>query len=187
MMRPHRTEPDYSRDLAEAVDSGSAPPVRRKAEGSATLESVASRPRVLVVDDDLEMREMIADFLRDEGMEVDTAPNVLSAFVALLKRSPKVLIVDWVMPALDGLQLLRNVELLQPDLPVIFISAFVHPEVALLAAERGAFAVLSKPFPLERLLTEVQDALEAEPTRPRRRERSSRRAPSPGADPTRSA
>ena len=141
-----------------------------------------ARPLALVVDDDLEMREMIADFLRDEGLDVETSPNVLSAVVALLRKKPQVLIVDWIMPALDGFQLLRNVELLRPDLPVIFISAYVRPEVALMAIEKGAFAVLSKPFPLSRLLTEVRDALEEPAERPRRHEKSSRRESSPATE-----
>jgi len=139
------------------TDPGLLPAPRVRSDLPAT---VRTRPKVLVVDDDAAMRDVIEEFLLEEGYDVATAPNVFTGLIEALAGKPDVILLDWKMPGLDGFRLLQSVERCIPDVPVIFVSGYIRPEVSLHALELGAAAVLSKPFALERLLTEIQDALE---------------------------
>jgi DNA-binding response OmpR family regulator len=140
-------------EIDGAISFGSAtsvlPQVQNKLE---------RRERILVVDDDAEMRELLEDGLQEEGYLTSGAGDTLSAIIHLLARPVDVLVLDWKMPDLDGFVLLKSVRRLFPDLPVIFISAHNQPEVHRRAIESGAFGFLAKPFPLRLLLAEVQGA-----------------------------
>lgn len=114
--------------------------------------------RVLVVDDDAEMRGLLEDGLREEGYQASGAGDTLSAIIHLLAQPVDVLVLDWKMPDLDGFVLLKSVRRLFPDLPVIFISAHNQPEIHQRAIESGAFGFLAKPFPMRLLLAEIQGA-----------------------------
>jgi DNA-binding response OmpR family regulator len=123
------------------------------------VEPREQRGRVLVVDDDPDMRSLLEDSLRDEGYRVDVAGDTLSAMIQLLGQDVDVLVLDWKMPDLDGFVLLETVRRIAPRLPVIFITAHNHSAIQRRALECGAFGFLAKPFPVRLLLAEVEAAL----------------------------
>jgi two-component system nitrogen regulation response regulator NtrX len=118
---------------------------------------------VLVVDDEADIRELVAGILSDEGYSVRTAANSEEALAAIRARKPALLILDiWMAGGgLDGLELLDLVKTLDVDLPVIMISGHGNIETAVAAIKRGAYEFLEKPFKSDRLLLLVERALEA--------------------------
>nr|MEA2798346.1 two-component system, NtrC family, nitrogen regulation response regulator NtrX [Phenylobacterium sp.] len=118
---------------------------------------------VLVVDDEADIRELVAGILADEGYAVRTATDSESALAAVRARKPALLILDiWMAGGgMDGLELLDMVKALDGDLPVIMISGHGNIETAVSAIKRGAYEFLEKPFKSDRLLLVVQRALEA--------------------------
>ncbi|HEY8004041.1 MAG TPA: sigma-54 dependent transcriptional regulator [Phenylobacterium sp.] len=118
---------------------------------------------VLVVDDEADIRELVAGILADEGYAVRTANDSESALAAFRARKPALLILDiWMSGGgMDGLELLDMVKTLDPDLPVIMISGHGNIETAVSAIKRGAYEFLEKPFKSDRLLLVVERALEA--------------------------
>jgi two-component system nitrogen regulation response regulator NtrX len=117
---------------------------------------------VLVVDDEVDIRELVAGILEDDGYSVRTAHNAEAAMAAIRARKPALLILDIWMSAsgLDGLELLDRVKSLDPDLPVIMISGHGTIETAVSSIRRGAYDFIEKPFKSDRLLVVVQRALE---------------------------
>lgn len=118
---------------------------------------------VLVVDDEADIRDLVAGILADEGYEVRTASDSESALAAVRARRPSLLILDiWMQGGgMDGLELLDLVKSLDPDLPVVMISGHGNIETAVSAIKRGAYDFLEKPFKSDRLLLVVERALEA--------------------------
>jgi two-component system nitrogen regulation response regulator NtrX len=118
---------------------------------------------VLVVDDEADIRDLVAGILSDEGYAVRTATDSESALAAVRARKPAILILDiWMAGGgMDGLELLDLVKDLDRDLPVIMISGHGNIETAVSAIKRGAYEFLEKPFKSDRLLLVVERALEA--------------------------
>ena len=118
---------------------------------------------VLVVDDEADIRELVAGILTDEGYAVRTATDSESALAAIRGGKPALLILDiWMSGGgMDGLELLDLVKGLDADLPVIMISGHGNIETAVSAIKRGAYEFLEKPFKSDRLLLLVERALEA--------------------------
>jgi len=118
---------------------------------------------ILVVDDEADIRELVAGILQDEGYGVRTAADAEAALAAFKARKPNLLVLDiWMAGGgLDGLELLDAVKVLDPDMPVVMISGHGNIETAVSAIKRGAYDFLEKPFKSDRLLLVVQRALEA--------------------------
>jgi len=118
---------------------------------------------VLVVDDEADIRELVAGILADEGYHVRTAADSEQALAAVRARKPALLVLDiWMQGGgIDGLELLDLVKELDADLPVVMISGHGNIETAVNAIKRGAYDFLEKPFKSDRLLLIVQRALEA--------------------------
>src|ERR1700741_4258021 len=118
---------------------------------------------VLVVDDEADIRELVAGILTDEGYAVRTANDSESALAAIKARKPALLILDiWMAGGgMDGLELLDMVKPVDADLPVIMISGHGNIETAVGAIKRGAYEFLEKPFKSDRLILVVERALEA--------------------------
>jgi two-component system nitrogen regulation response regulator NtrX len=118
---------------------------------------------VLVVDDEADIRDLVAGILSDEGYAVRTATDSESALAEVRARKPALLILDiWMQGGgMDGLELLDLVKRLDGDLPVIMISGHGNIETAVSAIKRGAYEFLEKPFKSDRLLLVVERALEA--------------------------
>src|SRR5215813_12608486 len=117
---------------------------------------------VLVVDDEADIRELVAGILADEGYAVRTANDSESALAAARARKPALLILDiWMQGGgMDGLELLDLVKELDGDLPVVMISGHGNIETAVSAIKRGAYDFLEKPFKSDRLILVVQRAIE---------------------------
>jgi two-component system nitrogen regulation response regulator NtrX len=118
---------------------------------------------VLVVDDEADIRELVAAILQDDGYQVRTARDSESALAAINARKPSLVVLDiWMSGGgMDGLELLDVVKGLDSDLPVIMISGHGNIEMAVSAIKRGAYDFLEKPFKSDRLLLLVERALEA--------------------------
>jgi len=119
------------------------------------------RPRILVVDDERSMRELLAIVLRREGYEVLLAENGKSA-IATLEREPiDILISDIKMPDLSGVDVLRAAKRVDQDILGIMITAFASTETAVEAMRLGACDYLSKPFDVDLLRMKVREKIES--------------------------
>lgn len=118
---------------------------------------------ILVVDDEIDIRELVAGILSDEGYAVRTAANSEAALAAIRARKPALLVLDiWMQGGgMDGLGLLDMVMALDPELPVLMISGHGNIETAVSAIKRGAYDYLEKPFKSDRLLLVINRALES--------------------------
>jgi CheY-like chemotaxis protein len=100
---------------------------------------------VLIVDDDPDIRQVLQDRLESLGYRVGTANNALEAVLAIDKSLPNGILLDFMLPAIDGLQVLREVRRLYPMLPVVIITANMEEDFAARAVAAGADDVLFKP------------------------------------------
>ena len=118
------------------------------------------QPRILVVDDERSMRELLAIVLQREGYEVLLAENGRAA-VALLEREPvDLLISDIKMPDLSGVDVLRAAKKIDQDILAIMITAFASTDTAVEAMRLGACDYLSKPFDVDLLKMKVREKIE---------------------------
>lgn len=107
--------------------------------------------RILVIEDDAEMRSLLEDFIEGEGIEVESAIDGTQALRKLAGESFDVIITEIHIPGLNGLDLLPGMKKIQPQSTVIAITALGSEEIHRRAMERGADACLEKPFHLEEL------------------------------------
>jgi len=117
---------------------------------------------ILIIDDEADIRELIAGILQDEGFETRLAHNSDAALSEIAQRRPSLVILDiWLQGSrLDGLDLLVEIKQRVPDLPVVIISGHGNIETAVAAIKRGAYEYIEKPFNADRLLLVVGRALE---------------------------
>jgi two-component system response regulator HydG len=117
------------------------------------------RGRLLVVEDDAEMRCLLEEELREAGYEVLTASSGDAALECLALAHPDVVVTDLVMPGMKGDELLARIRSGQSEVPVVIITAFGSVESAVAAVKAGAYHYVVKPFPMEQLLVTVENAL----------------------------
>jgi two-component system nitrogen regulation response regulator NtrX len=117
---------------------------------------------ILIIDDEADIRGLIAGILEDEGFETRLAHNSDAALAEVAQRRPSLIILDiWLMGSrLDGLDLLNILKEKHPEVPVIIISGHGNIETAVAAIKRGAYEYIEKPFKADRLLLVVGRALE---------------------------
>src|SRR6266566_1352106 len=106
----------------------------------------ADRPRILVVDDEASIRDLLAKTLALAEYDVDTAPDGRSALERLRLYPYDLLIADLKMPGLDGLAVIREAKRLNADLPVIIITGYSTKAAAIEAVNLGVAGYLTKPF-----------------------------------------
>jgi DNA-binding NtrC family response regulator len=123
-------------------------------------KEVMERAQILVVDNDLEMVELLRDYLTRAGYGVETAFNGIEAIEMIGEVVFDAVIADLKMEGVDGMALLRAVKEVRPQVPVILITAFGSIESAIGAIKEGAFHYLTKPFKLGELKVTVERALE---------------------------
>jgi two-component system nitrogen regulation response regulator NtrX len=118
---------------------------------------------ILIVDDEADIRQLIAGVLRDEGYETREAANSDSALAEINGRAPALLILDiWLQGSkIDGVELLDIVKGNYPELPVVMISGHGTIETAVRTIKNGAYDFIEKPFQSDRLLLVVDRAIEA--------------------------
>ena len=119
-----------------------------------------ARPRVLVVDDEADLRELLELTLVRMGLDVDLAEGVAAAKARLAERSYDLCLTDMRMGDGDGLELVKFITAECEDLPVAVITAYGSTDNAIAALKAGAFDYLAKPVALEQLRTLVKSALE---------------------------
>jgi len=117
---------------------------------------------VLIVDDEQDIRELVAGILEDDNYETRTASDSDTALKEIEARMPTLLILDiWLQGSrLDGLEILDQVKSDHPDLPVIMISGHGNIETAVSAIKKGAYDFIEKPFKADELLLTVERAIE---------------------------
>ncbi len=118
---------------------------------------------IIIVDDEADIRDLVAGILEDEGFDPRAAADSDSFFEALRQRAPSLVILDvWLQnSAMDGIEILEALKELHPDLPVIIISGHGTIETAVAAIKKGAYDFVEKPFNADRLILAVNRALEA--------------------------
>ena len=125
----------------------------------------AGHHRILVVDDEASIRELLVKTLSLAEYEVDTAADGDSALLRLRDTANRcdLAIVDLKMPGMDGLMLIRQVKRLRPDLPVIIITGFSTEVSAIEAINLGVAGYLTKPFRVPQVLAAAAKALGVAP------------------------
>jgi DNA-binding NtrC family response regulator len=117
--------------------------------------------RILVVDDEANARNALAEILKEEGYSVDTAADGFKALARAEELGPELVLTDLKMPGMDGVKLLDKLREGTPDLPVVVMTAFGAVDTAVAAMRAGAADYLTKPLNTDELLLVVQRSLEA--------------------------
>ena len=130
-----------------------APPVKEKGLTS----------DILVVDDETDIRALIKGILNDEGLSVREAANADETLKTIALRRPTLVILDiWLSgSSMDGMQILQHIRREYADMPVIMISGHGNIDTAVSAIKMGAYDFIEKPFKADRLILQVQHALDA--------------------------
>jgi len=117
---------------------------------------------ILIVDDEKDIRELVSDILIDEGYTTQLAANSEDTFKSIEKSKPKLIILDiWLKESkLDGIDILKQVKLNNPDIPVVIISGHGNIEIAVAAIKQGAYDFIEKPFNIDQLTVVIARAME---------------------------
>ena len=120
-----------------------------------------STARILVIDDEADIRELVRDILSEEGYAVEAAANAAEARAACARQAPDLVLLDIWMPDTDGISLLREWQQTQSlTAPVVMMSGHGTVETAVEATRLGAIDYVEKPLSLAKLLRTVQRALD---------------------------
>jgi DNA-binding NtrC family response regulator len=111
--------------------------------------------RILVVDDESSQRELIGGFLRKQGHEVFLAGSGAEALARVRETRVDLVLSDFRMPGMSGIELLRAVKAVNPEIPFILVTAYGTVEAAVQAMQEGAADYLMKPLDLEELLLRI--------------------------------
>ncbi len=125
-------------------------------------ETTARKPKVIIVDDDRDTREMLTLALELEGFEVSQAANGLRLISAMHVDRPDVILLDVMMSWIDGYELCRAIKKNETfhDIPVIFISARKSVEDERVGIEAGAVDYFPKPLDMDRLIARIRQILD---------------------------
>ncbi|MHB8070648.1 MAG: sigma-54-dependent transcriptional regulator [Candidatus Cryosericum sp.] len=115
---------------------------------------------ILVVDDEENIRELLRESLEDEGYRVNVAKNGQEAVEKVRALNPDTVLMDVKMPIMSGMDAFLKIKESQPDLPVIFLTAFGSSDLAISAMKSGAYDYLTKPFDIDEVRIKVKRALE---------------------------
>ena len=117
---------------------------------------------ILIVDDEKDIRELIADILKDEGFSVRLAGNSDDCMAEINAEPPALMILDiWLKDSrMDGIDILKTVKRDNPEVPVVIISGHGNIEIAVAAIKQGAYDFIEKPFNIDQLMVVVTRAME---------------------------
>jgi excisionase family DNA binding protein len=148
------------RDIDAWLESQRPRTSRPAAPGQARVSTpAAGHPRVLVVDDEASIRDLLAKTLALAEYDVDLAPDGRTALERLRVIPYDLLITDLKMPGVDGLAVIREARRLKADIPVIIITGFSTEASAIEAVNLGVSGYLTKPFRVPRVLAVAAKAL----------------------------
>ena len=117
-------------------------------------------PRILMVDDEPDLLESCARILEDEGIECLTTTDPLQVMGMIRESAPEVLVTDFKMPGMSGVELMEAVREEYPEIPIIMVSAYATVEGVVRAVKMGAFDYITKPFTPDQLVITVKRAVE---------------------------
>ena len=120
-----------------------------------------NQPKVLLIEDDRSALDALERVLREEGYQVVTVPRGDDGLTFAQEQTFDVVITDFKLPGLSGLELVRRLHAVKPRLPIILMTAHGTTEIAIEATKLGAFDYLLKPFEMEELLDLVAKAVES--------------------------
>ena len=123
------------------------------------IKNHKSMVRILVIEDDEEMRSLLKDFFDEEGYETELANNGSEAFRKLTKGLFDIILTDIWMPGLTGLDILPGIKKIQPEASIIVITAFGSEAVYRRSLERGATGYLEKPIHFNQLRTLIHEMI----------------------------
>lgn len=115
--------------------------------------------KILVVDDELDMCQIISDILKEEGHSVNSSNNGEDALIKIKKNHYDLIVLDYKLNEMSGLMVLKKALQMIPSLKVIMISAFGDKSIKARARELGVSDFLDKPFDIKRFVQAVQDIL----------------------------
>ncbi|MBI2115480.1 MAG: sigma-54-dependent Fis family transcriptional regulator [candidate division NC10 bacterium] len=121
---------------------------------------MTSQERVLIVDDEEQMRELLAKVLEKNGYQVAAAGDGAQALALLEKEPVDLVVTDVRMPGLGGMEALKSIKELNPDIIVIIMTAFGSIDQAVQAVKEGAYDYINKPFKIDEMLLTIGKALE---------------------------
>ena len=127
-----------------------------------------SKPHILIVDDEQKIANMVYDYLDAVGFSVETAADGKSALLKIAEGEPDLVLLDVMMPGLDGLDVVRKVRS-ESNIPVILLTARAEEQDKLIGLELGADDYITKPFSMKELAARIRTVL--------RRTRALRSAP----------
>src|SRR5262245_26734224 len=132
-----------------------------KASNAAPAESAAVKPRILIVDDEPSMRDMLRIVLRRDGYDVVVAANGAEAIATLEKDRIDLLLSDIRMPDVSGVEVLRAAKNVNRDIIAFMMTAFASTDSAVEAMRLGAVDYFTKPFNMDELRLKVRQHMEA--------------------------
>lgn len=127
-------------------------------------------PRILIVDDELSMRDFLKILFENEGYEAAVAPDAETALDLAIKDPFDLVITDIRMPGMNGLDLLAELKQRFPDVPVIMLTAYASPDDAVQAMRQGAFDYITKPFHVDEIKKVVRTAVQRKISAERKKE-----------------
>ncbi|MBL6995620.1 response regulator [Desulfobacula sp.] len=116
--------------------------------------------KILIVDDDKEYRENLKEILDNAGYSNDMAESAKQAMQKLADQEFDVVLLDFMMPGIDGINALGEFKKISPNSKIIMITAFASIENAVVAIKKGASEYISKPFKIEALLLMIKQVIE---------------------------
>jgi DNA-binding response OmpR family regulator len=116
-------------------------------------------PRVLIVEDDATMAEMVAYNLRRQGLEVEAASDGADGLRLAKDKAVSLIVLDLMLPSLDGLQIADEVRRTRPDVPILMLTARAEEESKLRGFAAGVDDYLTKPFSMDELVARVKALL----------------------------
>ncbi|MFC4767445.1 response regulator [Effusibacillus consociatus] len=115
--------------------------------------------KVLVVDDQYGIRILLNEVLEKEGYQVFQAPNGPVALEIVKEKKPDLVLLDMKIPGMDGLEILRHIRVIEPDLKVIMMTAYGELDLIKEAMALGALTHFTKPFDIDELRRTVNSEL----------------------------
>jgi DNA-binding NtrC family response regulator len=115
-----------------------------------------AKEKILLVDDDAEFTEVLAERMESRGLQVDTAGDGPTAVSKVKESSYDAIILDLAMPGMDGIETLKSLLKRQPDLQIILLTGHATVEKGVEAVKLGAMDFLEKPTDIEKLIAKVR-------------------------------